>query len=50
MLDTVADVDSHPFSIMVQSRDVAETVVATIKAGVYKSDGQMEVSLWQINP
>jgi len=49
-VSTVADVDSHPFEITAQAKDAAETVVATIKAGVYEGDGQLEISLWQINP
>lgn len=48
-VSTVADVDSHPFLITVEVKDADETVVAAIKAGVYEGDGQLEVSLWQIN-
>lgn len=50
-ISTVADVDSHPFSIMVQSKDIDQTLVAAIRAGVYLGEeGQLEVSFWQINP
>lgn len=46
---TVWDGDSHPYKITAEAKDAGNTVVATIRAGVWMSS-QSCVSCWDINP
>ncbi len=48
-LGTVWDSESYPYSITVQAKDDTETVVATIRAGVWQGS-QPDISCWQVNP
>jgi len=41
--------DLYPYSITAQARDATDTVVATIRAGVWEG-GQLYISCWQVNP
>ncbi|MFC1995060.1 hypothetical protein ACFLVK_01475, partial [Chloroflexota bacterium] len=45
---TVWDSESQPLTITAQAKDAAETVVATIKAGVWQGE-QLVISCWQLN-
>ncbi|MFC1970740.1 hypothetical protein ACFLV0_02220 [Chloroflexota bacterium] len=40
--------DVRPYSIMAQAKDASETVVASIRAGVWEYYGALEVSCWQV--
>lgn len=46
-ISTVCDADSHPFWITAQAKDSGNTVVATIRAGVWQGD-QLDISSWKI--
>ena len=48
-ISTVCDVDSRPYWITAQAKDAADTVVATIRAGVWQGD-ELSISRWQIDP
>ncbi len=48
-IGTVWDSDSHPYTIWAQAKDDTDTVVATIRAGVW-AGGQLEISCWQVDP
>lgn len=47
-VSTVSDADSHPFWITAQAKDTSGTVVASIRAGVWKGD-ELDISGWKIN-
>lgn len=48
---TVWDADSKPFSILSQAKDSTNTVVATIKAVIWRGTGGIvDVAGWQLNP
>ena len=44
----VSDADSYPYSITAQAKDATDTVVATIRTGVWVGS-QLDISCWQIN-
>lgn len=46
---TVWDGDSYPYKITAEAKDAGNTVVATIRAGVWMSS-QLCVSCWDVNP
>jgi len=46
---SVCDADSYPYSITAQAKDATDTVVATIRAGVWVGS-QLDISCWQLNP
>jgi len=47
-VSTVCDADSHPFWITAQAKDSGNTVVATIRAGVWQGD-QLDICGWKVN-
>jgi len=48
---TVWDADSKPFSILSQAKDSTNTVVATIKAVIWRGTaGYVDIAGWQLNP
>jgi hypothetical protein len=46
---TVWDVDSNPYSITAEARDASDTVVCTIRVGLWEG-AQTSISGWQIDP
>jgi len=48
-IGTVWVEDFHPYSIIAQAKNATDTVVTTIRAGVWEG-GELEISCWQINP
>lgn len=46
---TVWDVESRPYSIVAEARDATDTLVATVRAGVWDGD-PLEISCWEVNP
>ncbi|MFC1902322.1 hypothetical protein ACFLX3_05315 [Chloroflexota bacterium] len=47
---TVWDSTSYPYSIVSQAKDSTDTVVATIRAGVWAGSGLLDISCWKVNP
>jgi len=41
--------DSYAYSITAQSKDATDTIVATIRVGVWAGD-ELDISCWQLNP
>lgn len=47
----VWDANSHPYIITAQAKDATNTVVSTVKAGLWWRDsGQVSITCWQVNP
>ena len=47
----VWDANSHPFVITAQAKDDTDTVVSTVRAGLWWRDsGQVSITCWQVNP
>jgi hypothetical protein len=46
---TVWDVESKPYSIVSEAKDASETVIASIKAGLWEGT-TLDISCWQVNP
>ncbi len=46
---TVWDVESKPYSIVSEAKDVSETVVSSVKAGLWEGF-TLDITCWQVNP
>lgn len=46
---TVWDVESKPYSILSEAKDASETVIASVKAGLWEGI-TLDISCWQVNP
>ena len=46
---TVWDVESKPYSIVSEAKDASETVIASVKAGLWEGT-TLDISCWQVNP
>jgi len=46
---TVWDVESKPYSIVSEAKDASETVIASVKAGLWEGI-ILDINCWQVNP
>jgi hypothetical protein len=46
---TVWDVESKPYSILSEAKDASETVIASVKVGLWEGF-TLDISCWQVNP
>jgi len=46
---TVWDVESKPYSIVSEAKDASETVIASVKVGLWEGT-TLDINCWQVNP